>query len=146
MGDELQIYKDFGLLGSLTVKLSLNASRLPLFSIGFTKSKGYARTFFNQVNRADESNKADTIARAIAIGYLLRNNSAQEVNMLNKPYKVTHKFDESTCNLSFLWWRKKCLNAKDKIKVTYPEGYKRDYYRYVEGKRTGVNKRRLSMM
>lgn len=139
-GEEIHIYKDFGLLGAISVKLSLNASRLPIVSMSFRKAKGYARTFFNTVNlEIDENNKMKTLSQIIALKHLLHDNSAEEANMLKKPYKITHRFDESTCNFQFLFWHSKCLNAKDKIKVTYPEGYERNYYRYVDGDRSGRN-------
>jgi hypothetical protein len=137
-GDEIQIYKDFGLLGSIGIKISLNASFIPIVSMSFKKSKGYARTSFNSVSMVlDETNKLDTVNNIVALKHLIHDNSVEEVNMLKKPFKITHKFDESTCNFQFFFWHSKCLTAKDDIKVVYPEGYKRRYYRYLDGDRSG---------
>lgn len=137
-GDEIQIYKDFGLLGSIGIKISLNASFVPIVSMSFKKTKGYARTSFNSVSMVlDETNKMDTVNNIIALKHLIHDNSVEEVNLLKKPYRITHKFDESTCNFQFFFWHSRCLTAKDDIKVVYPEGYKRRYYRYVDGDRSG---------
>lgn len=137
-GEEIHIYKDFGLLGSIGIKISLNASFVPIVSMAFTKTKGYARTSFNSVSLTmDDTNKVSTINNIIALKHLIHDNSVEEVNLLQEPYKITHNFDESTCNFQFFFWHSKCLNAKDDIKVVYPGGYKRKYFRYVDGDREG---------
>ena len=47
-GDEIQIYKDFGLLGSIGIKISLNASFVPIVNMSFKKIKGSPERYLIQ--------------------------------------------------------------------------------------------------
>lgn len=150
--DTIHIYKDKGHLNFTSLQLGLDAF-IPIVSLRFNRLSGDGETKFysldfNLQTRPDSNellNRDELIENTRALRPILIDNDFVLLEQNQTPYTITHNFNERSREVDFLMFRSLKLKQNDLINVTHPEGYRKQFFRHTNGRRTGVDYQGLTV-
>ena len=151
---EIHVYKDLGNISGIEFAMSVEKF-IPIMKITVKGTKGRGRTKFYKVDigkyasivkksngQIDEERsvlKPNRIEKLKGLRRAFLTGSDQELNIVQKPYTITHKFNERNTKLGLFVFRWNWLKQEDNMIITSPEGYEKKAYRQVKGNTKGTD-------
>jgi hypothetical protein len=145
---EIHIYKDLGNVNSVELAMSLEKF-VPIMKITVKGTKGKGRTKFYNVDigkyskivkdsngKIDEERsilKPNRLEKMQGLRRAFLTGSVSDIDTVQKPYTIMHKFNENNNKLGLLVYRWNWLKQEDKMTISTPEGHERKVYRQVKG-------------
>ncbi len=143
--DTVQVFKDPAKINTLSFSAGLEAY-VPIITFKYTRKKGSAETRFFTINIDDSKEEnPDVIAHVKSLVRLLSRSKTDALASQQKPYVITHRFQENSADFNVFQYRSKSLKSEDWISVTHPNGFQKDFLRRTTGKRHGKNYEALAI-
>lgn len=136
--DEIHIYKDLGNVNGIELMTTVKAY-VPVLKIKVKGTFGKGKTKFYKVNIAKNKNNVGREDSLRALRAVFFSGSLKSLDKVQKPFVVTHKYDEASMKLGIFVFRWDKLNTSDKISVSSPSGDKKNFYRRNKGETVGID-------
>jgi len=133
----IQIYRDPANYSILSAAVGFDAF-IPIISIKIQRKAGTSQTFFYQLNiQPDLDKNPDVVGDVRALRSTLLENNTDAAEGLQKPFIISHKFEEKSVDTKFLLWRWLGLETSDQIQAQAPTGEKKNFLYWSEAKMNG---------
>jgi hypothetical protein len=133
--NEIQVYKDFGNMGSININLGLNAG-IPVIRGSANFNRGRAKTDFYKVS-INQNENLQLVEYISALKNILFTNSLSQLKGLQKPWRMQHKFNETDARLGIFTLRMNHIKNNTYMSLTAPNGELKNFYRSYNGKTIG---------
>ena len=142
--DEIHIYKDLGNVNGIELAMSVQ-KYVPIMKITFKGTQGRGRTKYYKVKIGEIEDaylgtpNVQRVEKLKALRRVFLSGSVKELENIQKPYVIVHKFKENSTKLGLFVWRWNWLNTNDNMTITSPEGHEKKMYRRQSGKTRGTD-------
>jgi hypothetical protein len=133
--NEIQIYRDFGNLGSVSIGLSAGVG-IPILSASVKFSKGRARTKFFKIPLNEKNPKI--IDYLTSLKSVFFTGSTRKLKRVQKPWELKHKFKQTDSRLGIFTLRLNRIKNNTYFSLREPKnGEVKNFYRRYEGDTVG---------
>lgn len=132
--NEIQIYRDFGNLGSVSINLS-SGVLVPILNASVTFTKGNAQTKFYNIKLSERNPKI--VEYLTALKSVLKSGSIRKLKSIQKPWIVKHRFKQTDSKFGIFTLRMAHIKNNTYFSLYEPNGEFKNFYRRYEGDTIG---------